>query len=144
MGKRFGVAGALVLVVILAVAVLTVLSSQKQQETRSRAKNKPSSPPHVTISPTSESLLLTKQETVRLPDTTVTLLLQEVRKPSERCRDCITYAKVDVQAGTEVKTIEFKEGGFAGIIQDTQEAFGYVFTLNSVEENAITLSYKKQ
>lgn len=144
MGKRFGVAGALVLVVILAVAVLTILSSQKQQETRSRAKNKPSSPPHTSISPTSDSFLLTKQETVRIPDTTVTLFLQELRKPSERCRDCITYARVEVRKDEQTKTLEFKEGGIAGIIQDTQEALGYVFILKDVEENAIILSYKKR
>jgi len=86
-----------------------------------------------------QQLTLTKNQPTTLPDGKISLKLTKVVKPDEKCRDCITSAKVEVKKGEEIKEIEFKSGGIAGYLIDKQEAFGYQFKLTTVEQNIIGL-----
>lgn len=128
-----------IILLLSATAILASFSKQKQN-LQQDADSKPTASPL----PVSDKVTLTKDEEVNLPNTPLTLTLTEVTIPPPRCRDCITGAKVIVRKNSEEKVIEFKSGGIAGIIQDTQEVFGFVFTLKGIEENTITLSYTKQ
>jgi len=82
-----------------------------------------------------QSLLLNKNQPTNLPNSKITLKLLEVVKPDEKCRDCITSAKVEVKKDGQTKEIEFKSGGIAGYLVDQQEAFGYQFKLTNLESN---------
>jgi hypothetical protein len=86
-----------------------------------------------------QELTLTKNQLKTLPDGKISLKLTEVTKPDEKCRDCITSAKVEVKKDDQTKEIEFKSGGIAGYLIDKQEVFGYQFKLENVGQNNIEL-----
>lgn len=86
-----------------------------------------------------QELTLTKNQPTTLPNSQISLKLLEAIKPDDKCRDCITSAKVEVKKDDQIKEIEFKSGGIAGFLIDQQEAFGYQFKLESLEQNNVGL-----
>lgn len=90
-----------------------------------------------------EELTLTKNQEKALPDGKLTLKLIEIVLPDEKCRDCITSAKVEVKKDKQIKEIEFKTGGIVGYLINQGEAFGYQFKLENLEKNSIQVVFFK-
>lgn len=88
-----------------------------------------------------QELTLIKNQSKTLPDGKTSLKLSEAVSPDEKCRDCITSAKIEVNKDGQTKEIEFKSGGIAGYLIDQQEAFGYQFKLENLEQNNVRLIY---
>lgn len=88
-----------------------------------------------------QELMLAKNQPMTLSDGKITLKLTEVISPDEKCRDCITSAKLEVKKEGQTKEIEFKSGGIAGYLINQQEAFGYQFKLENLEQNNVGLIY---
>ena len=103
----------------------------------------PSSPsPQITLP--EGVIAVSKDQTVSLPTSQVTLRLTSASIPKENCRDCITKVSLEVQNDTKKQIIEFKSGGIMGSIPKSQLAFGYVFDLYDVTSDQILIQYKKQ
>ncbi len=88
-----------------------------------------------------QEITLTKNQPIALPNSQISLKLLETIKPDDKCRDCITSAKIAVEKNGQTKEIEFKSGGIAGYMIDQQEAFGYQFKLENLEQNNVGLIY---
>jgi hypothetical protein len=86
-----------------------------------------------------QELTLAKNQPTALSDGKITLKLTELVSPDEKCRDCISSAKVEVKKDGQTKEIEFKSGGIAGYLINQQEAFSYQFKIDSVGQSNIGL-----
>lgn len=101
------------------------------------------------INDASNTQLLPEQGTVQLSKDiptpietlgiTATLLQTDIAFPE--CRDCLEYAKIELVAATGSATLEYKLGGFAGYLIDTQTAFEYDFVLKDLKQDRVTLEY---
>ena len=77
-------------------------------------------------------------------DNSTSVKLVEVTGPQEGCADCIEYAKIEVRSGGNLKTIEFKTGGIAGLLEIRDEAFGYIFEVEEFTQGAVRLNTAKK
>ncbi len=63
-----------------------------------------------------------------------------VSKPKGSCRDCYEMATLTVKKNTLEKKLEFKVGGFNGVMIDELTAFNYKFILKKVETDGISVA----
>lgn len=86
-----------------------------------------------------EKLTLVKNQNLKPKTTDLSLNLAEIDVPDERCRDCISFAKVMLTKEGQTKLLEFKTGGIAGLMNDEGKAFGFGIKLLKFSPNQIEL-----
>lgn len=87
-----------------------------------------------------ETVELTTGKTVKVAGIKLTLIIASV--PDDKCRDCLTFARVKAERGNEEKVLDFKIGGFAGLMVKKQEAFGYNFGVEKIEKDRVELKFE--
>lgn len=85
------------------------------------------------------NLLLQQGKEVVLSDKKTSLTLVEVTPLQARCADCMEYAKILVKKDGQEKTIEFKSGGVAGIVDLSKQEFGWKFEAETFGKNTLSL-----
>ncbi len=85
------------------------------------------------------TLYLNQPVTLKGSDLTVTLTNAQV--PDDRCYDCMTTATLKVVQKNQTKELDFQIGGVAGLLNTTQDAFGYTFNLQDVSKNSVKINY---
>lgn len=130
-----------ILVCILGLALLSVLVFSSSPQSLPLPFTHPS--PTITPIMTDGSITLTKNTPLALDGTSLTLTLTSVSVPSKNCRDCITRANITVTNGTEEKVMTYTSGGIAGSMPKPLTAFGYTFTLESIDTSSVILTYEK-
>lgn len=117
---------------IVVVIVLLIITASVFFRNSPIQQNTPADQATVTLSPKKENLL---------PNTGISLTLEQVTIPKKECRDCITYAKIIAKKAGQTKTLEYKIGGIAGLMVNTQKAFSYTFSLKSIDTGQVTIRY---
>ena len=64
-----------------------------------------------------------------------------IELPASNCRDCMNVVNFTVKRNAQTSSGSFKEGGFAGLVQNTSEVLGTTFTLVSTQSNQIVFIY---
>lgn len=77
-------------------------------------------------------------------DENLSLQLISIEPHDDQCSDCIEGATIEAKSAGQTKLLEFKIGGIAGLNQTTQEAFGYFFDLDSMQNTSIKLNVSKK
>lgn len=67
------------------------------------------------------------------------LKLLQINLPPKNCRDCLEEIVLLVKQDTEEKKINFRFGGFAGLMINNAEAFGYNLILENFSDREATL-----
>lgn len=70
-----------------------------------------------------------------------TITVTSIELPTANCRDCMQVVNFTLKKNTQSSSGSFKEGGFAGLIQNTSEVLGMTFTLVSTQSNQVVLVY---
>lgn len=96
-----------------------------------------------TISVT-DTITVSKSPPVTIPQTSLQLFIRDISIPSGQCADCITTVTLVAQQGEDIKVLTFSSGGIAGIVENKQEAFGYVFLLTNLSSASAQFSYYKK
>lgn len=94
--------------------------------------------------PQTGSVQLTKDVPALIEPLGITATLRQTDVAFPECRDCLEYAKVELTAATGSATLEYKLGGFAGYLIDTQTAFEYDFVLKELKQDQVTLEYTRK
>lgn len=90
-----------------------------------------------------QALSLVKDMTVKVSDEGLSLTLTDVEIPDKNCRDCFTSAVVRVEKDGLLKMLEFKQGGFAGLMENEKTAFEYTFKLETLTKKEAMIVYVK-
>ena len=129
-----------ILVCILGLVLLSVLVFSSSPQSLPFPFTHPS--PTITPIMTDGTITLTKNTPLALDGTSLTLTLTSVSVPSTNCRDCITRASITVTNGSEEKVMTYTSGGIAGRMSKPLTAFGYTFTLKSIDSTSVILTYE--
>ena len=86
-------------------------------------------------------ITLVKNQAATLSDTGITLTLLATTMSDDKCRDCITYAKVKVAKDGQEQQLEYKIGGIAGFMVNKLDAFNYTFQLEKINPDTVELTY---
>ena len=70
-----------------------------------------------------------------------TFTVTSIELPASNCRDCMNVVNFTVKRNAQTSSGSFKEGGFAGLVQNTSEVLGTTFSLVSTHSNQIVFIY---
>lgn len=80
-------------------------------------------------------------QTISLTDANLRVQIMEIDIPAQDCMDCQTRVALRIYQDAQTKDMEFISGGLQGAIFEAQEAFGYMFEIETVEQGSVELRY---
>jgi hypothetical protein len=134
---------AMLLTIALVIIVVVGISVRSAKQSLSSSLGKLGTSGSAAQQQNSGKVTVMKGISAELPGTPIRLAIALLQLPGDDCRDCITTATVDVVNNSSKITLIYTSGGFTGQEPKPQNAFGYQFTLESITESSVTLSYKK-
>lgn len=83
-----------------------------------------------------ESVSLKKNQSFVI-DNNLKISLKDLQDQQPDCRDCLVQVNLIVETNGQSKELNFKSGGFAGLVIDRLSAFGHLFLLKELKNNQV-------